>query len=229
LPTGVRQAVSGHRLHRFAQILAAPERETLYDEMIAHWRRQDGVVIGSQEPATVLTDRSQRARLTDLTDHMMFLDLISYLPDDILTKVDRASMAVSLEARVPLLDHRVVEFAWQLPTTMKLRNNQGKWPLRQILHRYVPRTLIERPKMGFGVPIDVWLRGSLREWAEELLDERRLRHEGMFEPTLIRQRWSEHLSGTRNWQYLLWDVLQFQAWLAHWGSGTRQDAPTIAH
>lgn len=213
LPSGFRQRTPGDKLHKLANVLAVENSEELYLRLVSQWDRPDDVVIGGRERPTAITDRSRWAALPEFPSRMMFLDLISYLPDDILTKVDRASMATSLEARVPLLDHRVVAFAASVPLSMKVRNGEGKWLLRQVLYRYVPRELVERPKMGFGVPIDAWLRGPLRAWADDLLDERRLRAEGYFNPAPIRQKWQEHLSGARNWQNQLWTVLQFQAWL----------------
>lgn len=223
LPTRLRQQQPGDKLHKLAEILAVCSPEEMYNGLVSHWKHPADLVRGGREHGTALTDRSRWATLPDFTQRMMYLDSVSYLPDDILAKVDRASMAVSLEARVPLLDHRVVEFASRIPLGMKIRNGQGKWLLRQVLYQYVPAELIERPKMGFGVPIDSWLRGPLREWAEELLDERRLGQEGYFNPAPIRAKWTEHLAGTRNWQYHLWDVLQFQAWLDRWTSNANPD------
>ncbi|MGZ5140623.1 MAG: asparagine synthase (glutamine-hydrolyzing), partial [Burkholderiales bacterium] len=206
--------LTGDRVHKLANVLAVSSPDALYHGLVSHWPQPQSMVHGSREPLTALTDRTQWARLSDFTQRMMFLDAVTYLPDDILVKVDRASMAVSLEARVPMLDHRVVEFAWRVPLSRKNRNDQGKWLLRQVLYRYVPPALIDRPKMGFGVPIDSWLRGPLRAWAEDLLSEHRLRDQGYFDPAPIRQKWAEHTSGGCNWQYWLWDILMFQAWLA---------------
>lgn len=203
----------GDKLQKLAEVLAFDSPEALYLRLVSHWKSPDRVVVGAGEPPTALTDRRRWADLPELVARLMYLDMVTYLPDDILVKVDRASMGVGLEARVPLLDHRVVEFAWRLPLSMKIRDGQGKWLLRQVLYRYVPKEIVDRPKMGFGVPIGAWLRGPLREWAESLLDERRLREEGYFDPRPIREKWREHLSGKHDWQYYLWDILMFQAWL----------------
>lgn len=213
IPKNKRLTRVGDNAHKMAEILLAATPEAIYRDLVSHWKSPAEVIRRGREPLTTLTNRMSLANVTGLEHHMMFLDAISYLPDDILAKVDRAAMAVSLETRVPFLDHRVVEFAWRLPLNLKIRDGQGKWLLRQVLYKYVPREIIERPKMGFGVPIASWLRGPLREWAEELLDENRLKQEGFFNPVPIRLKWQEHLSGQRNWQYCLWDVLMYQAWL----------------
>jgi asparagine synthase (glutamine-hydrolysing) len=203
----------GDKVHKGARVMTSKTIDDLYVGLVSQWQDPASVVIGGAHPKTLLS--GNMPKLTDLRDveRMMALDLLTYLPDDILTKVDRAAMSVSLETRVPFLDHRVVEWAWHLPLAMKLRDGQSKWILRQVLYRYVPRALIDRPKVGFGVPIDAWLRGPLRAWAESLLSAKRLEKEGYFRSGPIRQKWQEHLSGRRNWQHQLWNVLMFQAWL----------------
>jgi len=203
----------GDKMHKGAGVLSSATVDELYLGLVSYQRNPENWVIGGKEPDTKLTGLRPNLEGLGVVERMMALDTISYLPDDILVKVDRAGMGVSLEGRVPFLDHRLVEFAWSLPLEYKLRDGQTKWPLRQVLYRHVPRELIDRPKMGFGVPLHDWLRGPLRDWAEGLLGEARLRREGYFHPEPIRQMWAEHLSGRRNWMAQLWNVLMFQAWL----------------
>lgn len=213
LPRKFQVSNLADRLPKLAEVLVHQDGQSFYRSLVSHSKHPDELVLGTTEPDTILNRPDRLPNLPGLREQMMYLDMMTYLPDDILTKVDRASMAVSLEARVPLLDHRLVEFAWKVPMSFKYRDGKGKWLLREVLYRYVPRKLMERPKMGFGVPIDEWLRWPLRDWAESLLDEKRLREEGFFNPAPIRKMWDEHVSGKRRWHYYLWDVLMFQAWL----------------
>ena len=211
-PKFLQRPQMGDKLHKLAGILNG-EPETIYRSIISHWQSPSDIMIGGNEHYGPLFDNSIRELIPNQIERMQYLDTITYLPDDILTKVDRASMAVSLEARVPLLDHRVVEFAWRLPMKFKLRNGEAKWILRQVLDQYIPRNLTDRPKMGFGVPIGDWLRGPLRDWAEALITEKKLKEQGFFNPVPIHEKWREHISGHRNWQYALWTILMFQSWL----------------
>lgn len=211
-PQKYRQKNPGDKLHKAAGMLSARTPEAIYTYLVSHWPDPAAIVRGGAEPQTVLTSSHEVTADMPFEARMMYLDMLSYLPDDILVKVDRAAMGVSLETRVPFLDHTVIEAAWQLPMNMKIRNGTGKWCLRELLYRRVPKHLIERPKMGFGVPLDAWLRGPLRDWAEHLLDEKRLAQAGFFDPTPIRKKWDEHLSGARSWHYYIWDILMFEAW-----------------
>ena len=216
LPRGLLPPQLGDKLHKAATVLKEQDAGAIYRRLVSHWEPTE-IVPAAAEPRGPLWDASVRTEFPHLLDRMQFLDLVTYLPDDILTKVDRASMAVGLEARVPLLDHRVIELAWRLPHSVKIRGGVTKWLARQVLYRHVPRQLIERPKMGFGVPLGDWLKGPLREWADSLISEERLEDSGLLDAKLVRRRWQEHLAGRRNWQYLLWDVLMFEAWRARWG------------
>jgi asparagine synthase (glutamine-hydrolysing) len=201
------------KLYKLASTLEADSVEQMYVSFVSNWKRPLELVRGATEPTCVLTDPTRWANLDSSTRRIMFLDLVSYLPDDILVKVDRASMGVSLESRAPFLDHRVVELAARIPLALNLRHRHGKWPVRKVLERYVPPSLTERPKHGFGIPLLSWLRGPLRDWAESLLSERRLREDGFLNPALVRAKWADYLGGTGNWQYAIWDVLVFNAWL----------------
>jgi asparagine synthase (glutamine-hydrolysing) len=212
LPRAWRQRVPGYKLHKLASVMGSSDVHGMYYRFASHWFEPEAVVPGAREPLTLLTN-GDLARLPTAAEQMMYLDSVTYLPDDILVKLDRATMAVSLEGRTPFLDHRVAEFAWRLPLTLRIREGVGKWILRQVLYQYIPRELVERPKFGFGIPLGSWLRGPLRDWAEALLDEGRLRREGFFDPQPIRRIWQQHLSGRRSWEFHLWDVLMFQAWL----------------
>jgi asparagine synthase (glutamine-hydrolysing) len=227
LPKRFRQRLPGDKLHKLAAAMGSPDAHRMYYRLASHWSAPEEVVPNSREPSTLLNNGGH-AHLPTAIEEMMYLDAVTYLPDDILVKVDRATMSVSLEGRIPMLDHRVAEFAWRLPLSMRVRQQQGKWILRQVLYRYVPRELVERPKTGFGIPLGSWLRGPLRDWAETLLREERLRREGFFNPQAVRQLWREHLSERRNWEYHLWDVLMFQAWLEENRRAPKADVESLS-
>lgn len=217
LPALYRISMPGDKLQKLSEILPVRDENEMYMALVSFWKLPQTLLkegIASQDH--FLGHQAQCLSAHDFTDRMMYLDLMTYLPDDILVKVDRAAMAVSLETRIPFLDHRVIEFAWRIPLSMKIRRNKGKRILRRLLYKYVPQELIDRPKAGFAFPIDRWLRGPLRDWAESLIDERRIREEGFLNHAPIRAAWNEHLSGTRNRQYHLWAIFIFQAWLERW-------------
>jgi asparagine synthase (glutamine-hydrolysing) len=214
LPHKQRQQDVGSKLHKFArQVLPAADARALYRALTSHWSAPGALVLGASEPEGWFDSPALAPLWRDAVAGMTITDQLSYLPDDILVKVDRASMAHSLETRAPFLDHRLVEWAWRLPLRLKIRGGESKWLLRQVLYRHVPRDLIERPKQGFAVPLAAWLRGPLREWATALLEPARLRAEGYFAAAPIAQAWAQHLSGRHDRAHELWDVLMFQAWL----------------
>ena len=217
IPERHRPAQFGVKMHKLANVLDGEgEASTFYRQVISLWLEPGRIVKGGSEPKGLLDDPRIRTLVPEFIERMQYLDTLTYLPDDILTKVDRASMAVSLEARVPLIDHRVVAFSWTLPPAMKAAGGIGKRLLRRVLYRYVPQAMVERPKMGFAIPINAWLRGPLKPWADALLDEKRLDADGIFEAAPIAERWRQHLSGTREWDASLWTILMFQAWKERW-------------
>lgn len=221
LPLSIRKAVAGllsglpmsDKLLKLLNVLPSKDRADFYHILMTHWQQPEQLVLGAKPYPTVFDTPNQQPN-TDCFEHwMMAMDASQYMIDDILVKVDRAAMANSLEVRVPMLDHRVVEFAWTLPLSMKIRDGKGKWVLREVLYRHVPKHLIERPKKGFSIPLAQWLRGPLKEWAETLLSETRLRNDGYFNVQMVRQTWHQHLQGKRDHALKLWGVLMFQAWL----------------
>ncbi len=213
LPARKRPSLAGDKMQKVARMLGQGA-EGAYLSLVSAWDAPERLVRGATEARGAVFDPTLGPALPDGLARMQYLDTLTYLPDDILTKVDRASMAVALEVRVPMIDHRLVEFSWRLPSRFKLRRGQGKWLLRQVLYRHVPKRLVIRPKAGFAVPIGSWLRGPLKDWAEDLLAEQRLGEGGLLDPAPIRARWREHLDGRRNWHASLWTVLMFQAWRA---------------
>ena len=208
--------LAADRLHKVGCLLHANSAADMYRSLMSAWQSPEQLVVGGREPEGSLAQISRDTELPTLIDRILLADQLTYLPDDQLAKVDRVSMAVSLEARVPLLDHRVVEFSWRLPASMKVRDGQGKWLLRQVLYRLVPRGLIERPKQGFSVPLADWLRGPLRSWAEDLLSVEALEREGVLRAAPIRQGWAALLGGNGGLAEALWGILLFQQWRQRW-------------
>ena len=226
VPKSHKISQAGIKMHKLAEVIMASNPDLIYRSLISHWKSPGEVVSHSQEPKTILTGEIGGVSINDIEQRMMLLDGLTYLPDDILVKVDRAAMGESLETRVPLLDHRVVEFAWRLPLKMKIRDRTGKWLLRKLLTKHVPQELFERPKMGFAIPLDGWLRGPLRDWAEDLLSEKRLNEEGIFDTQIIRSTWAGHLEGKSGVAYQLWDVLVYQSWAqANCGPASNSSSP----
>ena len=215
LPNKYRVSSMGDKAHRMAHRLKTVKNlDDMYHSLVTEGYREESLVINDGLVLeTKLDNYNIISSISESEQRMMLWDSLTYLPDDILTKVDRAAMGVSLETRIPFLDHRVAELAWRLPLEMKIKNGEGKWPVRQVLYKYVPRELIERPKAGFAVPVGQWIRGPLREWASDLLDEKRIQREGYFNPKLVKELWEQHLSGRHDWTPRLWAILMFQAWL----------------
>jgi asparagine synthase (glutamine-hydrolysing) len=215
LPAPVRPRQAADKVHKLAAVLRAPA-EQVYAQLLAPWPDARECIRGGGQRCMAFGDTRVLQGLSSMGERLQYLDAAVYLPDDVLVKVDRATMAVALECRVPLLDHRVMEAAWRLPWSMRVRGLTGKWLARQVLERYLPRRLFARPKSGFSVPLADWLRGGLREWAEAMLDPVRLDASGFLDTGAVRALWQEHLAGRSNRQHALWNVLTFQAWHEHW-------------
>jgi len=216
VPNRLRVRGGGEKLHKLAAAMEASTVDDLYGSFVSQWQRPSEVLLDSAEPNYLEPHIASVPNKLHYVERMMYVDILTYMTDDILCKVDRASMSVGLEARVPFLDNDLVSLAWSLPIDIRINRGVGKWPLRQVLQQYVPAELFERPKTGFGIPIGDWMRGPLREWTEDMLSESRLRMDGYFRPEVVRRQWAEHLSGRFNRQHSLWGVLMFQAWNSTW-------------
>jgi len=213
IPQKIRLTSPGNKVHKLAGILSINTINEIYTQLVSICPKSENLLINDIDNVNLKKMWETIPANLSPENKMMLIDSLTYLPDDILCKVDRAAMGVSLETRAPFLDHRLADFAWQLPMKYKIRDGQNKWILRQILYKYIPKDLFERPKMGFGIPLDSWLRGPLREWAEELLDESKIEKDGYLNPKKVRQKWEEHLTEKKNWQHQLWNILMFQSWL----------------
>ncbi len=214
LPDRVQVALAGDKLQKLGLRLQNVRTiDEFYCSLISEWNAPGELVRAGQEPQTLLARSREWPDLPQPEERMMYLDAMTYLPGDILCKVDRAGMGVSLESRIPFLDHRLVELSWRIPLGLKIRDGQGKWLLRRILHKYVPTELLERPKQGFAIPLGEWLRQPLRDWAEDLLDPHTMAEQGLLHVEPVQKKWQEHLTGKQNWEQSLWTVLMFQAWL----------------
>ncbi len=220
LPSRSRQSHPGDKVHKLARVLGAADPAAAYLALLSDWPDPGRLVLGGSEPLSASVEPGLWSGPGDLTDHLMLADTVGYLAENQLTKLDRASMSVGLEARTPMLDHRLFELAWQLPPDLRIRNGQGKWALRQVLARYIPPELTDRPKNGFAVPIAEWLRGPLRPWAEDLLATEALQHHNLLDPAPIRAAWAEHASGRVDRSVILWNVLMLQSWLDTHHPGT---------
>lgn len=215
LPSSFQFSGLSDQLPKLVNALSHSDGAAFYTSLVSHVKEPDTLVLGSNTSGQRHDFIQAQDMFSDLREQMMFWDTSTYLPDDILCKVDRASMAVSLEARVPLLDHRLIEFAWRMPLNVKYRDGQAKWAMRQVMYRYLPKDLMDRPKMGFSVPLEDWLKGPLRDWAEAQLDTSRLKREGYFDPIAVRKMWDDHISGKKRAHFPLWGILMFQSWVEH--------------
>ena len=212
IPSNLKINMPGDRLHKLAYLLETSSHQETYKRFVSTWYNPEQLISNNKLNDLVYYNWDDLNNIKGNEIKMMVLDILNYLPNDILCKLDRAAMFNSLEARVPFLDVDMINFALQLPLNMKIRNGQGKWIIRQLLNKYLPNKLFKRPKMGFGIPIDGWLRSDLKEWASDLINQNNHKDHGLFDKKIINMMWNEHLNGKNNWQYHLWNILTFESW-----------------